>query len=448
MAWVNRLVVGCVAIALSCGPGLSVRPPSTLALTSALTSASTPTSASTRPMAAHLRCPARVPKLAAGPSAERLLVPPGATALVDCGYGYARMPSGRTKLSDTGPLQGPLVSGRAVAGYALVLNTQPPAKPAQAACLRHRVTTGHTPRDVLLFGYPGGRTVEVAWDIACYVGRSPFPGTAVGSNGSSASLGPSVTPWLTDLLAVMYGPYAPHVPGSRSRPAPRLVGLSIGAALVMARRHGFTIAVSDEVRDAARPLGTVDLQGPPPEAPASAAAGPLTLAVSVPEAPECRSGQLRGLATSDEPGAGTAFGNIRLRNIGRHPCTLFGPLEVTAAGHLGRPLAVTDRAPVTQPLVLSALSPGPARPARPGTLAATVLLTSTDYAGNCNGAISHPREWKIRLPGGSALLVAAAGPAHAPPVIVCARRVGAGPVTFTGWYRSSVSDGRQDVSSS
>jgi hypothetical protein len=180
-------------------------------------------------------------------------------------------------------------------------------------------------------------------------------------NGAEHSGRPSssATVLLTGLLAVLYGPGAPHLPGSRSRPAPQLVGLTIDAALVTARADGFTVAVSEEFLDPASPLGTVDLQGPPPGPLASTAGGPLSVVVAVPDAHGCRADQLQRLATSGVPGACTAFGTILFRNVGARPCTLLGPLDVTATDDLGKPLAVTDAVPVTQPLVLSALSPGP-----------------------------------------------------------------------------------------
>jgi len=426
MWWTSRVLVRCLAVALS--PVFS---------SSLLYSGSTTTSSTTPSSPTYPACPARPPELVAGTGESQVLVPTGATALVDCGYEYPQLPAGPTKRFDPGPRAGPRVSGRAVAGYALLLDTQPPAQPAQQACLRQAVTADNKPYDVLVFGYPGGRTVEVVWDAVCYLGGGQFPGVAIGSDGPSASLSFSAGTLLGGLLAYLYAPSAPPPPpGMPNRPAPDLVGLPIDAALATARSYGFTIEVNGELLDGARPLGTVDVQTPPPGAPASAG-WPLTLVVSVPEASPCRADQLRGLATAGVPGAGTAFASLLLRDVSAEPCTLLGPLEVTAVDHLGQPLTVTDTVPTPQPLVLSPLSPVPSRPSQPSTLAADLLLASTDYAGNCSGRTAHPSAWLVTLPDHSQLTAPVANQAeNNAPVIVCSHRVTVGPVSFAGWQPS------------
>ena len=426
MYWANRVLVGCLAIASWSGSSTSANFGSTSTSTG-------PASSPTYPA-----CPARFPTLAAATKGPLALVPTGATALVDCGYGYPEVPSGPTKRISPGPLAGPRVSGAAVGGYALLLDAQPPARPAQQVCLHDELATGKAPKDLLVFAYPGGRMVEVAWAEGCNLSGAQFPGAAAWGDGRSASLSFSVTTVLTGLLAVLYGPGAPFSPpGSPSRPAPDLVGLPIDAALATAGRNGRTIEVDQELLDPARPLGTVEVQTPPPGEPASTD-GPLSLVVSVPGAPACRAAQLRGLATTDEPGAGTAFGTLLLRNVGAQPCTLLGPLEVTAVlTELGQPLAVTKSVPVPQPIVLSALSPVPSQRAQPSTLAADVLLASTDYAGNCPGPVGHASEWLITLPDHSQLAVPAAGQVgNFAPIIVCGHEVPVASVSFTGWSPS------------
>jgi hypothetical protein len=191
--------------------------------------------------------------------------------------------------------------------------------------------------------------------------------------------------------------------------------------------------VNGELLDASVPLNTVDVQSPPPGAPASTDE-PLSLTVAVPPTTTCTANELQGAATPGEPGAGTAFTTLMLRNISPRPCTLTGPLRVTPMDEHGRALAATDTIPVPQPLVLSANSPDPSELAEPDTLAASVLLSSTDYAGNCTGPVGHPQDWEVTLPDRSQLMVSAPSQSSSfPPVIICAEQVSAGPVSFVGW---------------
>jgi Protein of unknown function (DUF4232)/PASTA domain len=381
---------------------------------------------------AYPQCPARYPRLAAAVGIAKALVPSGAVALVDCGYDYPRIPAEPAKMLNPDPLTGPRVTGRAVKGYEVLLDGQPPAASAQQACLRREISSGDTIHDVMLFGYRDGRVLAVAWDSECFANGGSLPGVALGAGGSSASLSSSVTATLASLLAVMYGPGAP-LPPSGTRPSPSVVGLSIGAARAAARKEGFGVDVSGELLDASVPLNTVDVQSPPPGAPASTDE-PLGLTVAVPPATACTANELRGAATPGEPGAGTAFATLMLRNISPTPCTLSGPLRVTPTDEHGRALAATDTILVPQPLVLSADSPDPSDLAEPDTLAASVLLSSTDYSGNCTGPVGHPQDWQVTLPDRSQLVIPAPSQSSSfPPVIICADQVSAGPVSFVGW---------------
>lgn len=121
-----------------------------------------------------------------------------------------------------------------------------------------------------------------------------------------------------------------------------------------------------------------------------------------------------------------------------HPCSLRGPLHVVATTETGQTLANPNTVEVPQPLVLSGQAPAPPQPATANTLAASILLSSTDYAGNCNGTVTYPRAWSVIFPDGSEL-IAPVSTRHSvgPPIIVCDRRVGVGPASFTGWQQPS-----------
>jgi hypothetical protein len=112
MSRINRVLVGSIAFALSSCSGTSVH------------SHSTPTSTSAISSTAYPRCPARFPKLGVTNRDEHVLVPVGATALVDCGYEYPRIPSGPTKPLNPGPAECTLVGaegGRDVLDHPFVL---------------------------------------------------------------------------------------------------------------------------------------------------------------------------------------------------------------------------------------------------------------------------------------------------------------------------------------
>ncbi len=372
----------------------------------------------------RLACPASYPAL---PSARRVagatLVPPGAVLLVDCGYGYpVAAANGAGKVFPPGPWAGPRVSGPAVAGYALLLDRQRPAAPGQVSCLLQLVERGAAPRDVVLFGYPDGRVLTVAWDSYCSV--------AIGASGSSASLSSLASDSLTGLLAAFDATLAPA--GHGSRPAPSLVGLPVTTAARLAGAKGFSISVSGELAQPGPPLGTVLVQTLPPGA-ATAIPDRLDLVVSVPPAADCTAAELRAMFSAQEPGAGTAFADLEIRDVGDEPCTLRGPLRVTALGARGQPLAATNRVPVEGPLVLSPRAPARSA-AGPATLTAEVGLSSTDYPGNCSGRTGHPSSWRITLADRSQLIASGTGRVpEFPPVITCGGHVGAGPATFAAW---------------
>ena len=372
----------------------------------------------------RLACPASYPAL---PGARRVaratLVPPGAVFLVDCGYGYpVAATTGAGKVFPPGPRAGPRVSGPAVAGYVLLLDQQVFAAPGQVSCLRQLAGRGAGPRDVVLFGYPGGRVLTVAWDSYCSV--------AIGASGSSASLSSLASDSLTGLLAAFDATLAPA--GHGSRPAPSLVGLPVTTAARLAGAKGFGISVSGELVQAGPPLGTVMLQTPPPGVP-TAIPDELDLVVSVPPAAGCTAAQLRAVVSAGEPGAGTAFADLEIRDVGDEPCTLRGPLQVTALDARGQPLAAMNRVLVQGPLVLSPRAPARSA-AGPATLTAEVGLSSTDYPGNCSGRIGRPSSWRITLADRSQLIASGAGRVpEFPPVITCGGHVGAGTAIFAAW---------------
>ena len=303
----------------------------------------------------------------------------------------------------------------------LLLDQQVSAAPGQVSCLRQLAERAAAPRDVVLFGYPDGRVLTVAWDSYCSV--------AIGASGSSASLSRLAGDSLTGLLAAFDATLAPA--GHGRRPAPSLVGLPVTTAARLAGAQRFSISVSGELVQAGPPLGTVMVQTSPPGVP-TAIPDELDLVVSVPPAADCAAAQLRAVVSAGEPGAGTAFADLEIRDVGAEPCTLRGPVQVTALDARGQPLAITNRVQLEGPLVLSPRAP--ARSAGPATLTAEVGLSSTDYPGNCSGRIGYPSSWRITLANRSQLIAYGAGRASEfPPVITCGGQVGAGPATFAAW---------------
>lgn len=377
------------------------------------------------------RCPARYSnQQPPGVGGGGPLVAEGAIAVVDCSYGYPVTVGGRKQPVAT-PLAGPRVrGGRAVAGYALVLNEAPLASPGQAACMRAQAVSGRFPRDLLLFGYPGGRVVRVDWSISCWLAGRSWGSVALRTRGPAVALDPLATDTLASLLDSVSGPSAR---GRGTRPTPSLVGLAMPAAVAAAAREGITLSVDAELLDRGAPLGVIELQTPPPGARGNPGI-PVSVILAVSDQPACTASQLRATAASGVPGAGTSFAAITLRDTGAHPCSLRGPLQVVATTAAGQALAVPNAVPVAQPLVLSGQAPPPPHPATPATLSASILLSSTDYAGNCTGTLTYPRAWRVSFPDGSEL-IAPVSTSHStgPPIIVCDHRVGVGPVAFTGW---------------
>jgi hypothetical protein len=333
-------------------------------------------------------------------------------SLVDCDYSGVVNRDGKKTVVST-PHPGPEIrGGDAVAGYVAMLEAQPAAT---IRCWNQAVRAderGASGADVLMFGFPGGRTWVLDAGGRCDGVAGPG-GVGIRATGPTEEILVGLTPIGT------FG---------RTFPAPNLVGLSLSAAtrrdphlmvvgeIVESRRVRPTVVVVDT--PAGVPVGTHD----------------INVIVALPPAPTCRAVQLRGTVDGGEPGAGTAFASLVLRDVGRAPCTLRGPIRLSAVDGDGDVLATRRVAVQGTGSALIVLSPGPTGRGRrlDASLSARALLSSTDFAGNCSKSET-PSGWRVALQSGGMPVVVDHDASYTPPVIVCGG-VFSGPFTEPGRF--------------
>lgn len=367
-------------------------------------------------------CPTRPPPLGwsggSGPSTDAL-VPGGATSLVDCTYNsYGVIKGAKQRLVD--PVHGVVVDeSLEVASYAELLADAATPRCARSAGLG--ITDQSSPSDVLLWSYPSGETWALARGGRCSAVAGP-DGHAVTPTFEASTL-------LVGLSAAI------EVPQAGERPAPALIGMSLPQAL--AAHHD--LAVVGELHSHDDLIGTVMLTDPP--AGVQMLPGVVGIVVAVHRVPGCRAANLRGSASTGEPGAGTSFSRLTLRDVGVHACSLHGRIQVEALGSNGRLLArrvipVSSGGP--DPLVLvPAAETGKAR--YQSALTASAILSSTDYTGNCTSGYSLVDDWRVILLAGHRSSTVADIPSQERPpgneeVIVCGGRFGAGPFSLAGLF--------------
>lgn len=361
-------------------------------------------------------CPSRGarPGWVAGSAAASGLVPPGAVSLVECSYPGIVIRD-KKKVPFSGPVRGPLVDDPdAVSGYIALLGQEPPIS---ASCWHQAVDAGSggaQGSDLLLFGYPDGRI----WVLD--FGGAHCDGVA-GPGGAGIRPDDPTTELLDGLGS--YGAVGP------THPAPDLVGLTLQDA---ARRdHGLTVV--GEIVDSTVTEPTIAVTDRPAGAPIDGSQTDVVVAVA--PAPPCRASQLRTTLTGGEPGAGTAFASLFVRDAAKRACTLRGPIMLSALDSHDRAIASTTvsvQGTGTAPLVLSPQRVDPGRRVA-SSLTARALLSSTDFAGNC-ATSSRPSGWRVML-ASRAVSMDSDREVHSRfAVIVCNGSIYSGPFTEPGRF--------------
>jgi hypothetical protein len=375
-------------------------------------------------------CPAAPPKLApprSGTDTALPLIRRAVATAVICQYA-ALLPGGKAAAT---PLRRLVLRGAGASGLAAVLDEAGPLTRHASQCDR---AAALLPFDQVIWftyrhGKPGRAVVRFTTCQLAVV-------TAGGRSGTLTS------PFQDDLFA-----YTLITGRDRGPAVPGVTGLSVAAAANLARRHHFGVSVDGQAIDAAVPFGTVIFQVLPPGA-RDGGPSPYTLGVflAVRREPSCRPGQLRLDYRGGGPGAGSDFGAIAFRDVGRAPCQLAGEVRVTGVTSAGKAVTSTVSAPISAPGVLS---PATARvrdtalpPLKSMLYVWPLIAEYRDDPVSPNGlCTTHwviPAAWRVRLPGGSAVLVPNAdigNPSRLDPsggLLTCRGRLGAlgGPAFF------------------
>ncbi len=356
------------------------------------------TTAATTPTGRGLPgCPAVPLKLApplSGAGTGLSLIRPAAAAAVICQYGPL-LPGGKAVAS---PLRRLVLRGAGAPGLAAVLDEAGPLTRHATQC--DRAATLLPFDQVIWFTYRHGKPGRA---VVSFTSCQLAVVTAAGRSGTLTS------PLQDDLFA-----YTLLTGHDRGPGVPGVTGLSVAAAANLARRQDFGLSVDGQAVDAAVPFGTVIFQVLPPGA-RDGGQTPYTLGVflAVRRVPSCRPGQLRLDYRGGGPGAGSDFGAIVFRDVGRAPCQLAGEVTVTGVTSSGQAVTSTVSAPVSPPGVLS---PATARvrdtalpPLKSMLYVWSLIAEYRDDPASPNGlCTTHwviPAAWRVRLPAGSAVLV-------------------------------------------
>jgi hypothetical protein len=363
---------------------------------------------------AEAKCPPRGlhPGWLGGGPDPSVLVPSGAVSLVDCQFNGITVHHGK-KVVVADPHPGPEIrNAYAIGGYVAMLEQQPAAS---SKCWNQAVRSddgGASGSDLLLFGYPDGRT----WVLD--------PGGRCDGVAGPAGIGIRATGPTQEILVGLQ----PNGSFGSTHPAPSLVGLSLRAAV----HRDPELMVVGEIVERATTGMTVAVVGTLAAVPVDT--NEINVIVALPPAPTCRAAQLRGTVDGGEPGAGTAFASLVLRDVGRETCTLRGPIKLSAVDGHGDVLAVQAvgvQGTGRSPLVLSPVPEGRGRRVE-SSLASRALLSSTDFAGNCSRSET-PSGWRVTLPSGGRPAVVDHDADYSPPVIFCGA-IDSGPFTEPGRF--------------
>ena len=362
-------------------------------------------------------CPPRGPGVpgAAVPASAAAMATPvirrGAVVAVICQYAMSRPPKG------TGLLSRIVLHGAAASGLAAVLDdARPVTSPPRCGPLPYR--------QLIVFGYRAGPVVAAQVRFgACSSGE-----VTVGSR--SAVFGSPLQDALFFYTSLGRDDRGPRTPG--------VAGLSAAAAVVAARRLGFSLLVAGAAFDDAVPLGTVVVQSLPPGA---ADAGPgrqLEVIVAVPHARACTAAQLALSYRGGGFGAGNDFGLIIFRNTGAASCRLAGPVLITGLNAAGHPVTRTAASAFTDPGVLSPhAAPVPDFTAPPSGELVYGWTLAAEYRdgppsvdrGYCKPLWVIPAAWRVVLASGTTFLIRNADPhnrglASSGGLITCQGRLG------------------------
>lgn len=351
------------------------------------------TTAPANPAVRAVGCPARPPALAEPtPGARAPVLPPGAVAATICQYAPS-LPGGKAL---SAPVRQLVLHGQAAAGLGAVLDGTAPITAQAARCDRPASLLPF--EQVIYLGYRDGQTVRAG---------VTFTGCLVAVVAAAGRFGYLSSPVQDDLFG--YTLLAAHDLGPR---VPNVIGLGPSRAASVAARQRFSLTVDGEVIDPAAAAGTVIFQVPPPSVP-DPGPSPYSLGaiVAVRSAPDCRASQLQLSYRGGGAGMGNDFGEIVFRNVAPSPCSLIGPLQVTGASAAGRSVTNTVTATVAAPGVLEPDTP----PARAGAalpsgaiawpLRAEYRDDPTGPNGLCVGHYVIPAHWRVRLDGGSVVVV-------------------------------------------
>jgi hypothetical protein len=303
--------------------------------------------------------------------------------------------------AEAGPVRRLVLSGAAAAGLVAALDAAGPLTPHAARCDR---SAGLLPLlQRIRLSYPGGAASQA---LVTFTSCELSVVNAAGRSGTLTS------PFQDDLFA--YTMITTHDRGPR---VPGVVGLSVTAAVNVARHHDFGLTVDGETADAAVPFGTVIFQSLPAGA-IDAGPSPLSIGVflAVGNPPACRPGELRLDYRAGGASTGNDFGNIVFRDVAGQTCRLAGRVAITGVDASGQAVTSTATGAFAPPGVLSPDTPRVGDETGPSPTSMVYLWSliaeyrdAATPSGLCTRHVV-PAAWRVRLPNGAVVMVPDADP--------------------------------------
>jgi hypothetical protein len=334
-------------------------------------------------------CPASAPAAKPTSGGGEIAQPDPATAVL-CQY--------RASTPEGGQAGRIVLRRAAAAGLAAVLDS---VSPVTALARKCDGPTGRLPfTQVVILSYRTGQRRTVA------ISQTDCGLALVTAGGSAGVLAGQVESDLQSLAMVG--------PRDLGQPAPGLIGLTVSAAQVRAHGRSFSVSFDGAAIDRSARFGTVIFQTPTPGLRGDRSDSQVGLVLAVRPEPACTASQLRLDYRGGQPGAGSDFGALVLRDVSARPCRVAGPVRITGVSSAGHPVTLTLLSQVLAPGVLS---PQVTSAIPAGSLAQEVSLTAeyrddpSSPDGNCTSHWVIPARWSVRLPGGTTVSARNADPA-------------------------------------